>query len=101
MTDTLPAGLTAKAVKLFASIEHQPGTCEALPALRCSFTGVVQPYERLELVINVTVQAGLSSGQLPDQLRSPGRRSKQQASLDASAHGRRPARHRSAWKASN
>ena len=72
LTDTLPAGLTAKAVKLFASIEHQPGTCETLPVLRCSFTGVVQPYEQLQLVINVTVQAGLSSGQLPEQLQVQG-----------------------------
>jgi hypothetical protein len=64
ITDTLPAGLTAKAVQLVSSVQHQEGTCEPLPTLRCTFTQDVQPYVRLEMRITVEVAPSLPTGQV-------------------------------------
>ncbi len=68
ISDSLPAGLTATAIKLVSSDEHQQGSCEALPALRCSFSGSVQPYVRLEVRITVEVAAALHAGPIQNQV---------------------------------
>ena len=55
VTDALPAGLTAKAVKLVSSARSEEGVCEPLPALKCSFAKDVAPYVRLEMAVTVEV----------------------------------------------
>ncbi len=72
ITDKLPAGLTAKAIELISSVEHQEGSCEALPALRCTFSKDVQPYVRLEVRITVEVQEGLAEGPLENEVKIEG-----------------------------
>jgi hypothetical protein len=72
ITDKLPAGLTAKAIKLVSSVEHQEGTCAALPALRCTFAKTVQPYVRLEVRVTVEVAAGMPEGQLENKVEVEG-----------------------------
>lgn len=72
ISDALPAGLTPKSVRLVSSAEHQEGTCEALPALRCSFAKDVQPYVRLEMIITVEVEKGLPEGQVQNGVQVQG-----------------------------
>ncbi len=72
ISDQLPAGLIAKSVQLVSSVEHQEGDCEALPALRCTFSKVVQPYVLLQLRIVVEVPAGLAPGQLQNRMEVQG-----------------------------
>ncbi len=67
MTDKLPAQLIPKAVRLISSIGQQAGTCEPLPALRCTFTGAVAPFGRLEMRITVEV-ASTPSGPLQNEI---------------------------------
>jgi hypothetical protein len=64
ITDQLPAGLTATAIAGWAGQAGFRGnmSCEALPALSCSYTGPVAPYEQLEVRITVNVE-GASSGE--------------------------------------
>ena len=72
ITDKLPAGLSAKAIELISSVEHQEGSCEALPVLRCTFSKDVQPYVRLEVRITVEVQEGLAEGPLENEVKIEG-----------------------------
>ena len=60
ITSKLPPGLTAKAIRLASSVEHQEGTCEPLPALRCRFSKDVQPFVRLEMRITVEVTTSIA-----------------------------------------
>ena len=71
VTDRLPQGLTAKAVGLISS-EHEEGTCEPLPALRCSFPKDVPPYARLEVRVTVEVSSGLPAGAVENQVQVTG-----------------------------
>ncbi len=68
VSDKLPSGLTPKAVKLIASVHHQEGVCEALPAVRCTFSQPVPPYGRLEVRVTVEVAGGLKAGPLENQV---------------------------------
>ena len=72
ISDTLPPGLTAKAIQLVSSLEHEEGTCEPLPALRCSFPKDVPPYGRLELRITVEVASGLPTGEIANHVEIEG-----------------------------
>ena len=62
ITDSLPAGLTAKRVQLLA--EHEKLACEPLPALSCTYPRSVLPYERVEVAITVEVAPGLAPGKV-------------------------------------
>ena len=62
ITSKLPPGITAKAVRLVSSFEHQEGTCEPLPTLRCSFSKNVPPFVRLDLRITVEVANTIAFG---------------------------------------
>jgi hypothetical protein len=70
--DKLPAGLTPTAIRLVSSDKHEEGTCEPLPALRCSFAKDVEPYVRLELKITVEATAGMPAGQIQNELKIEG-----------------------------
>jgi hypothetical protein len=72
ITETLPPGLSAKAIRLVSSAEHQEGSCEPLPALRCTFAKTVQPYVRLEVRVTVEVAANLAVGQVMNQIKVEG-----------------------------
>jgi hypothetical protein len=64
ITDTLPAGLTATAIKGESSFpEERPMSC-SLEALSCTYAEGVLPYNRLEVTISVKVSPGASSGEV-------------------------------------
>jgi len=70
ITDTLPAGLEAVAIKAAAGGEHGapnelgPLVCAKTPQLGCTFTGVLPPYEQIRVFIKVKVREGASSGEV-------------------------------------
>jgi hypothetical protein len=68
LRDRLPEGITASGVRLISSAEHQEGTCEPLPVLRCVFEHGVAPFVRLELRITVQVAPDLPAGQLQNEV---------------------------------
>ncbi len=72
ISDKLPPGLTARAVKLVASTEHREGACAPLPALRCTFAQDVAPYVRLEMRITVEVGASLPAEELQNTIEIEG-----------------------------
>ncbi len=72
LSDTLPAGISAKAIKLVSSEEHEEGTCQALPVLSCTFERDVPPYVQLELRITVEVAPGLPAGELENEIHLQG-----------------------------
>ena len=83
VTDHLPPGLTATAVKLLASTEHQEGTCEPLPALRCTFNKEVEPYVNLEMAITVEVSGSLPAEELQNTMEVQGGEAPSAAKSDA------------------
>ena len=99
MTDKLPARLIPKAVRLISSIGQQAGTCEPLPALRCSFTGAVAPFGRLEVRITVEV-ASTPSGPLQNEIEIGGGEAASSVAQQA-ADRSRTTRPRSARRRSN
>ena len=59
ITDVLPPGLKATAISGGGSYpEEQPPMSCSLERLACTYTGSVLPYKRLEVAIDVKVQAG-------------------------------------------
>ena len=68
LSDSLPPGIVAKEAPTgkasFSNEELRDGqmTCEPLPALKCTYTNNVEPYERLEVRIPVEVAADASTG---------------------------------------
>ena len=72
VTDRLPPGLTARSVKLqlLGSIKPEQGTCEAPPALRCTFANEVPPYVTLEMAITVEVAKFAGSSEAAEHDRS-------------------------------
>jgi hypothetical protein len=64
IADALPAGLEATAIA-GASKNHVPIEC-ALATLRCTFQGVIYPYEQTTVAITVRLSAG-ATGPLTDQ----------------------------------
>jgi hypothetical protein len=72
IADTLPAGLKAVAAEGLAGSgleegKEGPVDCPAIPAaespVRCTFAGVLHPYETAEIRISVVVEPGASSGE--------------------------------------
>ncbi len=66
LVGVLPAGLTAVGIKGRAGEVtgvRGPVVC-VLKTLSCSFAGVLHPYEEIEMVISVVVEAGASSGEV-------------------------------------
>ena len=65
---TLPKGLTATAVSGTASFRGNEESkhemkCSPLPVLRCEYTNNLPPYERLEMIVKVTVAEDAASGE--------------------------------------
>ena len=66
ITDVLPAGLKATAIvgaKWFSNA-FTPMSCAPLPALSCTLSESLAPYQQLELRIKVKVEEGASTGDL-------------------------------------
>jgi hypothetical protein len=63
LTDKLPEGVTPTAIATRAGMLGGLGEleCAPLPAVACSFTGALQPYEQLELEVTVSVQPGAAT----------------------------------------
>ncbi len=62
LRDELPANVKATSV-LVGNGNGNPGSCEALPNVQCSFTKPVLPYETVRLRVTVQTE-GLTEGQL-------------------------------------
>jgi hypothetical protein len=76
IVDSLPSGLRATAIegfreKGFNKTARIPATCSLKP-LNCSFTGVVPPYEQVEVRISVALKAGAQSGEINEATVSGG-----------------------------
>ena len=70
LTEKLPAGLVATSITLNAPGHKTEPTC-SLATLQCEYTGVLSPYERLEVKIVVKVEVEQASGlvrTLPDEV---------------------------------
>jgi hypothetical protein len=61
IADTLPVGLKATVIKATASVEGDgPLNCSLL-SLSCAFTGVLPPYDSIEVLITVRAEEGAGS----------------------------------------
>ena len=72
ISDKLPHGLTPTSRELVSSVDGQQGSCEPLPALRCSFSGDVQPYVRLGVRITVEVATDMTPGEVSNEVEVEG-----------------------------
>jgi hypothetical protein len=76
IVDKLPVGLEAVAIEGFSEEakeigNHLPLECE-LTSLSCNFTGVLPPYEQLQVRISVVVKKGATSGEVNEATVSGG-----------------------------